>query len=326
MDNNTIKISIGVPIYNQQKYIAECATSLFNQTYHNIEYVFVNDCSTDSSMKILLEIIEEYPHLKKNIKIINHTANMGLWGSRNTCIENMEGDYLTFCDPDDWIEPVALAKMLDIALSNNADMVCLPYYENRLNKQTKILYKPNAVFDLNCNYNNVLYYNFWAKLIKKDILKDTDFRVYKNIDCWEDLCVLVRCATIANKIVIHNTPYYHYRKENQISISNQRHSEILEQHLECTDLLTQWFIQNNLADKYSYFINHLKFTAKIKMLRGANINIKRWKETYPETNKMIFSFHQIPLIYRILFKAVDLLPTWITQSTASIYNIFYTTK
>ena len=71
-------VSIIVPIYNVEKYIENCAVTLLEQDYDNIEYVFVNDCTPDSSMKILKDIIERYPNRKSHVKIINKIKNEGI--------------------------------------------------------------------------------------------------------------------------------------------------------------------------------------------------------------------------------------------------------
>ena len=69
-------ISIIVPIYNAEKYIEKCVTTLFEQDYNNIEFVFVNDCSLDKSMEILENTIEKYPNRKNHVKIVNNFINI----------------------------------------------------------------------------------------------------------------------------------------------------------------------------------------------------------------------------------------------------------
>ena len=82
-----IKVTVAVPIYGVEKYIERCAVSLFEQTYSNIEYIFVNDCTCDNSMGILKSILDKYPERKKQVKIIVHEQNKGLGAARNTAIK-----------------------------------------------------------------------------------------------------------------------------------------------------------------------------------------------------------------------------------------------
>ena len=69
---HTLKVSVIVPMYNVEKYIKQCATSLFDQTYDNMEYIFVDDCSTDQTLAILKKTIDDYPARKGQIKILHN--------------------------------------------------------------------------------------------------------------------------------------------------------------------------------------------------------------------------------------------------------------
>ena len=117
-------VSIIVPIYNVEKYIEKCATTLLEQDYNNIEYIFVNDCTPDSSMKILKDIIERYPNRKDDIKIINNIKNSGSSLTRKYGLDASNGKYVLFVDSDDWINIDMVSKMYNAAESNDADIVC----------------------------------------------------------------------------------------------------------------------------------------------------------------------------------------------------------
>ena len=97
-------VSILVPIYGVEKYIRRCAISLFEQTYLNIEYIFVNDCTNDDSIIILENVINQYPNRQSQIKIIQHETNKGLGEARNTAVAAANGDYLFHVDSDDYID------------------------------------------------------------------------------------------------------------------------------------------------------------------------------------------------------------------------------
>ena len=86
------KVSILVPIYNVEKYIERCAVSLFEQTYENIEYVFVNDCTPDQSIKVLKHVLGRYPQRSSKTKVINHDRNRGVAASRNTALDKADHD------------------------------------------------------------------------------------------------------------------------------------------------------------------------------------------------------------------------------------------
>ena len=83
-------VSLLVPIYGVEKFIEKCAVSLFEQTYSNIEYVFVDDCTPDNSISVLRDIIAEYPGRKSKVRILHHEYNRGLAAARKTSIENAD--------------------------------------------------------------------------------------------------------------------------------------------------------------------------------------------------------------------------------------------
>ena len=102
-----IKVSVIIPIYGVEQYIERCATSLFEQTLDNVEFIFVNDCTKDKSIENLKKVIEKYPKRKNYIQIINHNENFGLPTARRTGLGYVHGEYVAHCDSDDWLEPNA---------------------------------------------------------------------------------------------------------------------------------------------------------------------------------------------------------------------------
>ena len=121
------RISIVVPVYNVEPYIAECVQSVMNQTYQgSMECVVVNDCGTDRSMAIAEKLIACYKGTIE-FKVLHHEQNQGISVARNTGIEASTGDYVFFLDSDDTISSdcidylVSLMKEgeFDIAVGNH---------------------------------------------------------------------------------------------------------------------------------------------------------------------------------------------------------------
>jgi glycosyltransferase involved in cell wall biosynthesis len=113
------KFSLVIPVYNTQKYLVECLESCVNQTFQDIEIICVNDCSSDGSRQIL----EAYSRKDARVKIVAHTKNRGLGGSRNTGIENATGDYCWFVDSDDSVALDACEILRQTAKNINADVI-----------------------------------------------------------------------------------------------------------------------------------------------------------------------------------------------------------
>ena len=113
---NTL-ISVIVPVYNTEKYLERCVKSLIQQTYRNIEIILVNDGSMDKSFEICKKLQEKY----KNIILINK-KNGGLSSARNAGIEVANGEYIAFLDSDDWVTQDCYEYMLNLAVTNNAEI------------------------------------------------------------------------------------------------------------------------------------------------------------------------------------------------------------
>ena len=151
------KVSIIVPVYNVEKYIKKCASSLFEQTYPNIEYIFVNDASTDNSLDTLKHIAKN--NLHQHITIVENKHNSGSSATRNNAINIATGEYITFCDSDDWVEPTAIEEMVNTMISHNADIVVTPFYTNTFNQEKILNFEDADIANLNKIPLNFLYFS-----------------------------------------------------------------------------------------------------------------------------------------------------------------------
>ena len=115
-------VTIGIPVYNVELYIEKCLSSVFEQTYQNLEILIIDDCGLDSSMQIVSDVIQKHP--KGNlISVIHHQENKGLGEARNTAIDNANGDYIYFLDSDDYIEKSTIELLLNEAEFYHSDVV-----------------------------------------------------------------------------------------------------------------------------------------------------------------------------------------------------------
>ena len=111
-------ISVIVPVYNTEKYLDRCIQSVLAQTYTNWELLLIDDGSTDSSGTIC----DQYAAEDNRIRVF-HKENGGVSSARNLGLDNAKGEWITFVDSDDWVEPSMLKELLAIALDNDADYV-----------------------------------------------------------------------------------------------------------------------------------------------------------------------------------------------------------
>ncbi|MBQ3194486.1 MAG: glycosyltransferase [Oscillospiraceae bacterium] len=117
-------ISVIVPVYNVERYLARCVDSILAQTYENLQIILVDDGATDASGNIC----DEYAAKDSRITVI-HKKNGGLSSARNAGIEAARGEYLAFVDSDDWIEPEMYACLLALLKKYDAELVCAGRYD-----------------------------------------------------------------------------------------------------------------------------------------------------------------------------------------------------
>lgn len=188
-------ISIIVPIYNAEKYLKECLDSLINQTKKELEFILVNDGSTDSTE----EIIKSYKD--KRIKYFKN-KNQGIGKTRNFGIEKSTGKYIMFLDSDDYLELDACEKLYTKASSQKLDLVICDYYKlyedgRRENvelpsfKNTTLKESPNLLLDINLAP--------WNKIYKRDLIVKNNIKFVEDLK-YEDAPFVSECFDKAKKI------------------------------------------------------------------------------------------------------------------------------
>lgn len=203
-----VKVSVILPIYNVAKYLPKCLDSILNQTLQDIEVICVNDESPDNS----LDILNQYAKLDDRIIIINQ-PNSGPGRARNNGIKQANGEYVSFVDPDDWIDENMLDAMYKTAKKENADLVeCGVMTHNEKNGKTKTkVEKVNNIF----NWQDNPQYVFqgitagWSKLCRLACLKENNI-VFADGKCAEDQIFTIALRISANKIVYMKETFYHY--------------------------------------------------------------------------------------------------------------------
>ena len=118
-------ISIIVPVYNVEKFLIQCVESICNQTHKDIEIILVDDGSTDSSSQICDELAQ-----KDRRVIVIHKENGGSTSARNAGLKVSKGEYVGFVDSDDWIEPNMYERLLNLCVSEHADVAIGSRYIN----------------------------------------------------------------------------------------------------------------------------------------------------------------------------------------------------
>ena len=291
------KVSIIVPIYGVENYIAQCLHSLFRQTFQYIQYVFVDDCTKDNSIAILEKIIEEYPNRKENITIIRKRKNEGLPAARKTGLKHASGDYIIHIDSDDWIEYGMIEAMYNKVISDNFDIVWCDYYEDYSTQSKYIDTSVNSIDKTTIlkrllNINKPLHSGVWNKLVKREIYFDNNI-IFPNANQMEDFVVTTQTIYYAKKFGYLNRALYHYRiNQDSLCRDPRRMNKIILESYE-NFLMSTTFLLNKmgkniiaLEPELSNYTNYIKLTI---MLSPETRDVKKLSELYPESNESIFN-------------------------------------
>ncbi len=240
-------ISILVPIYGVEKYIKQCAVSLFEQDYPNIEFIFVNDGSPDKSITILEELIENsYPDLKNRIIIINK-KNEGLPMARNTAIQHAKGEYVLNVDSDDWLEKNAISSLVKEIERTGADIVYFDTFKEFKNYKRKTSEKDYHNKDKFIFIRDIINYNTHAyicsKMFRRTLYAENNILVPKYAT-HEDIVFSTQLVYYANSVSYLHKALYHYRRTNESSITRSNKQKRRYESLK------------NQLDLYEYYKNH----------------------------------------------------------------------
>lgn len=201
-------ISIIVPVYNVEEYLNRCLQSICRQTYHNLEIILIDDGSTDNSGRLC----DKFAQKDKRIRVI-HQANSGLSAARNTGLKEARGEYLGFVDSDDWIEADMYEFLFCLMKRNEADISICTHYRDEGKKitakyasgKTSFFTRENAIRAIMMDKHIKNY--VWDKLFKRAMFDGIRFPANR---VFEDVATTYRALYKAKKIVLQESPKYHY--------------------------------------------------------------------------------------------------------------------
>lgn len=212
------KVSIIVPVYNAEAYLERCVASLTGQTYQNLEILLIDDGSADHSGQMCDELACQDDRI-----VVLHQPNQGVSAARNLGLDAMTGDWVCFCDSDDWFAPEFVEKMLRCAQTEQADYILCDRY---LAWERTSPIPGNHLRDLHtgCDRRSIIAYgpiSSWGHLIHASLFHKTAVRYPVSCKQYEELPVIPVLAAAASRIGVVNEPlYYYYQRCDGTSASN----------------------------------------------------------------------------------------------------------
>ena len=253
-----MNISILVPVYGVEKYIAECAESLFQQTYREIEFIFCDDCTPDRSIEVLQGVIEKYPERKPHVKIVRNERNMGIGATRAHLLSEVNSEYFFFADSDDTLPLNAIELLAKRMQETKVDIVDGAYQCCIGGKATSTIYPCHDTrdkFRRKVQAGNLVRHQLWGRLYRAEVIQQVPDLFVKGIDMAEDYCAMTRLVAVTTRAWTDDV-VYSYRVEQQSFFNKEKNDRKICSRLAATKKVLSFYHQRG----------HLPLTLEIGIL------------------------------------------------------------
>lgn len=300
--NKEYLVSIIIPVYGVEKYIERCANSLFAQTYSNIEYVFVNDCTPDRSIERLNEVLKKNPARKASVNVVENITNCGLAAVRNIGVKHCHGQFLMHVDSDDWLDVDVVEKCVKKQIETDADIIAFDrniYLRDGIRKVSAREANTKEEFLVQM-LRREREISIWGMLIRTSLYKEHQIACVEGINMSEDFQTSSRLVYYANRISILHGVAYNYECRNSKSISATFNEKNVNQELVTLDVLDAFFADKPEMFKSAFLIGKAKQLCYFRQ----NSAFYGLKNIYEEINCKLNSIslktrQALPLPYRI---------------------------
>ena len=280
-------ISVIIPVYNVEKYVGRCLSSLVEQTFHDFEVIAVNDGATDDSPMILHHFAEKYDF----IRVIDQ-ENAGMSRARNAGMRAARGRYFSFVDGDDYVAPTFLEELYRACKDYGADISCCYYYYYFVENDFLFEYpfRCRGIMNRSEAMNKLLHdvqvqSLVWNKLYRRELF--TDYGVTFPSMTFEDMATANRLFAHANRVVVLDRPLYYYSQRASSTLATMSTNKIND-FIRAIALVRISLEKNGLYRKYkkSYqalvrktcnccYLYVLKVHTEKKCMRGCMENMRR---------------------------------------------------
>ncbi len=207
-------VSIIIPVFGVEAYIARCARSLFEQTCRDVEFIFVDDGSEDRSMEVLREVLDAYPDVAPRVRIISK-RNEGQSLARRDGVAVSRGAYIMLVDADDWIEPCTVEKLLAAAKESDADLVIYDFWKEYGHRRKVDSEKDGNIADKERYRKNLYTYRAYGHICNKFCRRSLcEGLFYPRHSMHEDIVFSTQVIYKARTIVHVKEALYHYDRTN----------------------------------------------------------------------------------------------------------------
>lgn len=256
---SNVTVSIIMPVYKVEAYVARAIESMLNQTFGDFEFLIVDDGSPDNSGSIC----DAYAEKDSRIRVI-HKENGGAPSARNLAMKQSRGKYTYFLDSDDWAEPTMLEDMVALAEQHEAQLVVTGFYIDTYYSDTDFVttvcsqpaeaYPTRRAFRENAHrlFDHNLLYTPWNKLYRTAYLKEHELTFPETF--WDDFPFNLRVVREVERVVVSDKPYYHFiraRAESETAkYRPNMYEKREEEHAWMKELYAHWGLMNGEIDEF----------------------------------------------------------------------------
>lgn len=294
-------ISVIITIYNTSQYIERCINSLINQNLDEVELIFIDDCSTDSSLEVLQKCLKD--NKSPNIHIIENQNNLGSGETRNIGIRKATGEYLIFIDSDDYVSEDYIAKLKQTISNSKSDIIIFDYTE--INKTYRLykkcspaISKEQVIADL---IQSKMHNSLCNKLFRRSLFIENDIFIPQGISMFEDKSICFRLFEKANTFFYINSSLYYYDRTRCDSLTTRDPKHNIDNGLLLLDVINAHYKQGGTSSliQKAIFNNRILITGLIALFGDMKL-----RETYmPRIKEIKFSsFFQsasFPIQYKL---------------------------
>lgn len=302
-------VSVIIPVYDVEQFIARCARSLFEQTLQDVEFIFIDDCTPDHSIDVMQKVLEEYPGRKEQVVVYRMSHNSGQAKVRMQGISLATGDYVINCDSDDEVNRDAYRIMYEKAVAEGLDTVTCNYMVVKEDggRTLHSLYAPCGKEIDDILWGKIMG-ALWGRMFRRTLLTNL---VPPVGNMTEDVLISIQALCHSERIGYVQEPlYYYYLRNSSISLASGKDADIV-----------RWkaFYANSrllveiLTERYGYDVNSsslifFKYRTRAHLQKYVHIPecYKMWRNTFPEIDRRFIFTPGIPFDAKIWFVLIHL--------------------
>jgi Predicted glycosyltransferases len=288
---NSPLVSVIVPLYNAQKYIQQLLQTLQNQTYENIEVLFVDDCSKDETFANMKNILQELSD--ERFEIIRNEVNYGISKTKNNAIKMISGLYVMLLDQDDLLAIDAIELLMQKAINDSCDYVVGNYvreydyerkfYDKIFEFQPKMQESNGKLLSEIPSLLVTIHQALWAKIYKIDILKDFVFD--ESLHGVEDLGSTSILLAKSHKIGVVSKVIYYYQYSKGSTINEANSSYVVTDTFNAYNNVYNYYEAEDLVEKY---ISELEYLYVYHCVLSVLVRTYQRTENYQKSVKYVY--------------------------------------